>query len=69
MQALFFPFGVPSGIFVGCRAMALAEILNVFPNFIRRVKPVRYIKWFIIGLHSEKASGASGIAFPTTELS
>ena len=31
-------FGVLSGIFVGCWAMALAEILNVFPIFIRRVK-------------------------------
>ena len=36
-------FGVLSGIFVGCWAMALAEILNVFPIFIRRVKLVRYI--------------------------
>ena len=35
-------FGVLSGIFVGCWAMALAEILNVFPIFIRRVKLVRY---------------------------
>ena len=48
-------FGVLSGIFVGCWAMALAEILNVFPIFIRRVKLVRYIKWFIIGIALEKA--------------
>ena len=29
-------FGIFSGIFVGCWAMALAEILNVFPVFMRR---------------------------------
>ena len=31
-------FGLFSGIFVGCWAMALADILNVFPIFIRRLK-------------------------------
>lgn len=51
-------FGVLSGIFVGCWAMALAEILNVFPIFIRRVKLVRYIKWFIIGIALGKGFGA-----------
>ena len=50
------------GIFVGCWAMALAEILNVFPIFIRRVKLVRYIKWFIIGIALGKGFGAC-IAF------
>lgn len=55
-------FGVLSGIFVGCWAMALAEILNVFPIFIRRVKLVRYIKWFIIGIALGKGFGAC-IAF------
>ena len=55
-------FGGLSGIFVGCWAMALAEILNVFPIFIRRVKLVRYIKWFIIGIALGKGFGAC-IAF------
>ena len=54
--------GLFSGIFVGCWAMALAEILNVFPIFIRRVKLVRYIKWFIIGIALGKGFGAC-IAF------
>ena len=31
-------FGLLSGVFVGCWAMGLAEILNVFPIFIRRIK-------------------------------
>lgn len=50
--------GLMFGIFVGCWAMALAEILNVFPIFIRRVKLVRYIKWFIIGIAFGKGVGA-----------
>ena len=29
-------FGIFAGIFVGCWSMALAEILNVFPIFMRR---------------------------------
>ena len=55
-------FGLLAGIFTGCWAMALAEILNVFPIFIRRVKLVRYIKWFIIGIALGKGFGAC-IAF------
>ena len=55
-------FGLFAGIFVGCWSMALAEILNVFPIFIRRVKLVRYIKWFIIGIALGKGFGAC-IAF------
>ena len=31
-------FGLFGGIFVGCWAMALAEILNVFPIFMRRAR-------------------------------
>ena len=33
-------FGLFGGIFVGCWAMALAEILNVFPIFMRRARNV-----------------------------
>lgn len=50
--------GILSGIFVGCWAMALAEILNVFPIFIRRVKLVRYVKWFAVGIAVGKGMGA-----------
>ena len=34
-------FGLFAGIFAGCWAMALAEILNVFPVFMRRARIVR----------------------------
>ena len=41
-------FGLLGGIFVGCWSMALAEILNVFPIFIRRVKLLRFVPYLIL---------------------
>lgn len=35
---LVIAYGLFSGIFVGCLAIALAEVLNVIPTFARRVK-------------------------------
>ncbi len=55
-------FGIFSGIFVGCWAMALAEILNVFPVFMRRARIVRYIAAFTISVAIGKGLGA-GIFF------
>lgn len=46
------------GIFVGCWSMALAEILNVFPIFIRRVKLLRYVPYLIASVAIGKALGA-----------
>ena len=51
-------FGLLAGIFVGCWAMALAEILNVFPVFIRRAKIVRYIPLSILSMAIGKGIGA-----------
>lgn len=51
-------FGLFAGIFVGCWAMALAEILNVFPVFMRRTRIVRYMSAFIISLAVGKGLGA-----------
>lgn len=50
-------FGLFAGIFVGCWAMALAEILNVFPIFIRRTKMVRYVSYMILGIALGKGLG------------
>lgn len=55
-------FGIFSGIFVGCWAMALAEILNVFPVFMRRARIVRYIAAFTISVAVGKGLG-SGLFF------
>lgn len=51
-------FGLFGGIFVGCWSMALAEILNVFPIFVRRVKLVRGIRYVILGVAVGKGIGA-----------
>lgn len=51
-------FGLLGGIFVGCWSMALAEILDVFPIFIRRAKLIRCIPWAILGMALGKGAGA-----------
>lgn len=57
-QLLLPLFGILVGIFVGCWAMALAEILNVFPIFIRRIKIVRYISALVISMAVGRGLGA-----------
>ncbi len=51
-------FGLFSGIFTGCWAMALAEILNVFPIFVRRLKLVKCIPYIILGIALGKGLGS-----------
>ena len=51
-------FGSFAGIFVGCWALSLAETLNVFPIFIRRVKLVRSIPYIILGIAIGKGIGS-----------
>ncbi len=43
-------FGIFSGIFVGAWAMALAEVLNVFPIFMRRIKLVGGFPYIILSI-------------------
>lgn len=52
-------FGIFAGIFTGCWSMALAEILNVFPVFMRRARIVRYITAFTVSLAIGKGLGAA----------
>ena len=54
--ALF--FGLFSGIFAGCWAMALAEMLDVFPIFIRRFKVIKYVPYMILAVAVGKGIGA-----------
>ena len=49
-------YGLFGGIFV--RAMALAEILNVFPIFMRRARIVRYLAVFVVMVALGKGIGA-----------
>ena len=51
-------FGLFSGIFVGCWAMALAEMLDIFPVFVRRFKVVKYVSYMILGVAIGKGIGA-----------
>lgn len=50
--------GLTSGIFVGCWAMALAEILNVYPIFSRRVRFIKYVGVVIVSIAFGKGIGA-----------
>ena len=43
-------FGLFSGIFVGCWAMALAEMLDIFPVFARRFKVIHYVSYMILSI-------------------
>ena len=56
--ALLAIFGLAAGVFTGCWAMALAEMLDVFPVFVRRVKTVRCIPWAILGTALGKGIGS-----------
>ena len=51
-------FGLLAGIFTGCWAMALAEMLDVFPIFVRRAKLLRCIPWVILGTALGKCAGS-----------
>ena len=51
-------FGIFSGIFVGCWALALAEVLNVFPIFLRRINVTKGIGFVILGIAVGKVLGA-----------
>lgn len=51
-------FGLLAGIFVGCWAIALTEILNVFPIFTRRINLTRGISYIILGIAMGKAIGS-----------
>lgn len=51
-------FGLFSGAFVGCWSMALAEVLNVFPIFIRRVKLMKCVPYMILGIALGKIVGS-----------
>lgn len=50
-------FGLLAGVFTGCWAMALAEVLNVFPIFMRRAKLSKGIPYFILSIAVGKAVG------------
>lgn len=51
-------YGLSAGIFVGCLAVALAEILNTFPITFRRLKLKVGLSWVMLSMALGKACGA-----------
>ena len=51
-------FGLSAGIFVGCLALALAEILDTFPILFRRFRVKRGLFWMILSLAIGKMCGS-----------
>lgn len=51
-------FGLSAGIFTGCLAVALAEILNTFPIMFRRFGIKEGLSWLLFFMALGKAVGA-----------
>ena len=51
-------WGMCAGIYVGCVAAALSEVLNVFPVLFRRLKVDRGIPFFMLMMAGGKMCGA-----------
>ena len=49
--------GILAGIFTGAWAMALAEMLNVFPIFVRRIHLRKCVPWAILGTAFGRGAG------------
>jgi stage V sporulation protein AB len=51
-------YGLAAGIFVGCIAVALAEILNTFPILFRRLDIKRGLSAFMLSMAFGKMAGS-----------
>ena len=57
-RPLLCAYGLSSGIFVGCMAVALAEILNTFPILFRRAKIKEGLPWAMLFMALGKCAGS-----------
>lgn len=55
---LIIVYGLSAGVFTGCLAVALAEVLNAFPIMFRRFKIKEGLGWILFFMASGKALGA-----------
>ena len=55
---LLYVYGFCAGIFVGCIAVALAEILNTFPIIFRRFQIKEGLSWIMLFMAFGKCAGA-----------
>ena len=51
-------FGVSAGVFTGCLAVALAEILNSFPIMFRRLRIKEGLAWMLFFMAMGKTFGS-----------
>ena len=51
-------FGLSAGVFTGCLAVALAEILNTFPIMFRRFGIKEGLSWLLFSMALGKSVGA-----------
>lgn len=51
-------FGLSAGVFTGCLAVALAEVLNAFPIMFRRFRIKEGLSWILFFMASGKALGS-----------
>lgn len=49
--------GVAAGIFVGGWAVSIAEVTNIFPVLIRRIKLLKYIRYLVVSIALGKGAG------------
>lgn len=52
------PVGLLAGMFIGMLAAALAEVLNVFPIFTRRLKLEKYLIFLMMAIVLGKITGS-----------
>ena len=57
-HVLFTVYGLSAGVFVGCIAVALAEILNTFPIVFRRLYLNRGLPWVMVAMAFGKMVGS-----------
>ena len=50
--------GLFTGIYIGCLALALTEVLNVIPILCRRTGMTRNLKWIVLALILGKTAGS-----------
>ena len=57
-RPLLILYGFSAGIFVGCVAVALAEILKALPIFLRRVRMKEGLPWLVLFMALGKMLGS-----------
>jgi len=57
-ELILIPIGVILGIFIGLLASALAEVINVIPILIRRLKVKEYVYYVLVSMAVGKVVGS-----------